>query len=343
MPTPLEPPPQDLGFGSVVGAEHERRLLNRDGSFNVQRRGLPAWTSLSAYHALLTMTWPRFLALLVVAHLGANALFAFGYMACGPGALGGQSAASLGGRYWQAFFFSVHTFATIGYGSLAPVGVAANLLVTAESLVGLLGFALATGVLFARFARPVGLILFSARAVIAPYRGGSAFMFRIANGRSNQLIGLQATVLLSRIEGPPGARSRKYTQLALERSSVVFFPLSWTIVHPIDAESPFFGLTVEELRAREAEVLIFLTGTDETFAQTVHARSSYRAEEITFGARFANIYNPRTRDGTVSIDVSRLGDIVPAALDGTDGLPMETATWRHTGHFAEALPPEGRS
>jgi len=330
--------PKDLGFGTVVGQEHAQRLLNRDGSFNVKRGGLPSLASLSLYHALLSLSWPRFIGLLVGGYLFVNLLFAAAFMACGPGALGGAAAATMGGNFARAFFFSVHTFATIGYGNVVPVGVPANVLVTGETIVGLLGFALSTGVLFSRFARPTARIIFSDLAVVAPYRGGTGFMFRLVNGRSSQLIELDVKVLFSRITERGGMRLRAYDQLRLERTHVVFFPLSWTVVHPIDASSPLFGLSQEDLRACDAELLILLSGIDETFAQTVHARTSYKADEIVVGARFANIYNPRAADGSESIDVSRLGEIVRVS-DADPGLPTDTATWHHTGHFTGFAPP----
>jgi len=332
--------PKDLGFGSVVGRENEKRLLNRDGTFNVEREGLRFWESLSVYHAALTTTWPRFLGVLAASYLGLNALFAFGFVLCGPGSLAGPVPTQVDGIFLRAFFFSVQTFATIGYGGVSPVGLAANLLVTFESLVGLLGFAIATGLLFARFSRPTGRIVFSRKAVIAPYRGITAFEFRITNARSNQLIELEAKVLYSRIEGRPGATVRKYDQLRLERTRVVFFPLSWTIVHPIDERSPLHGLTQEDLAARDAEFLVTLAGTDETFAQLVHTRSSYKAEDIAFGARFANMYNPLTESGVVSIDIGKLHDIEPADFDSQ--IPSETTTWHHTGHFAGFAPPRSK-
>ncbi len=339
-PPPSGPPvtdePKDLGFGSVVGREHEQRLLNRDGTFNVGRQHLRFWESLSVYHSALSMSWPSFVAVLMGLYIGLNALFAVGYLLCGPGALGGETAESLGGPFWKAFFFSVHTFATIGYGSIVPQGIAANLLVTAESLVGLLGFAVATGLLFSRFSRPTGKVLFSRNAVVAPYRGKSALMFRIVNARRSQLIELDAKVLFSRIEGRGDTHVRKYDQLALERTHVVFFPLSWTIVHPITEQSPMFGLTAADLLRGEAEFLILLSGVDETFSTTVHARSSYKPEEVVFGARFANIYNPLSEAGLVSIDVSRLHDIEAADLD--EQRFDETSTWHHTGHFAGFVP-----
>lgn len=296
---------RDLGFGSVVSGESRVRLLNRDGSFNVQRDGLNFFTSLSPYHALLTMSWPHFLGLFMLGNLAANLLFAGAYFACGPGALDGADGTP-GHRFLQCFFFSVQTFSTIGYGKLAPAGIAPNLIVTFESLLGLLGFGFGAGILFARVARPTARILFSSRALVAPYRGITAFEFRIANGRSSQLIEVQASVLFSGFK-PGEGKTREFVPLALERQRVAFFPLSWTIVHPIDPSSPVFGLSYEELLAMDAEFLVLLTGFDETFSQTVHTRSSYKADEIVWGARFVNIFNP-PKDGILSIDIGRLDD-----------------------------------
>jgi inward rectifier potassium channel len=267
---------------------------------------------MSLYHDLLMMTWPRFLGLIVLFYLSVNALFAALYVACGPGALAGTSAVTLGGRFAESFFFSVPTFATIGYRARSPPSTAANVLVTVESLAGLLGFALATGILFARFSRPTAQILFSRNALIAPYRDITAFEFRIANARSNQIIELEAKVLLSWFK--PGQTSRDFFPLKLEREKVVFFPLSWTIVHPIDEQSPLWGVTPEKLAGCSTEFLILLTGIDETFSQSVHARSSYKAEEVVWGARFANLFNPPTPDGVLSIDIGRLHDIEEAEL-----------------------------
>ena len=322
--------PKDLGFGTVVGGVNEKRLLNRDGTFNPRREGLPLLSSLSFYHYFLTISWPRFFALVVGGHLAANALFALAYLACGPNSLVGTSAGTVGGRFAQAFFFSVETLATIGYGEIAPNGLAAHLVMTAESLVGLLGFALGTGILFARFARPTAAVVFSEGAVVAPYRGLTAFMFRIANGRSNQLVELEAKLLFSYIDG----EARRYHQLTLERTRVVFFPLSWTIVHPIDEKSPLYGLSHLDLVAKDAEFLILLAGVDETFSQIVHARSSYKAAEIQFGHRFVNIYNPMDDDGVVSIDVRKLSATEPAEADDF----AHTSTWHHTGLFSGYSP-----
>jgi len=302
------PDGSDLGFGALVARETKKRLLNRDGTFNVRREGLSFWDSLSLYHFLLGVSWPRFVALVVAAFLLLNTGFALVYVACGPGALEGGAMAR--DSFAQAFFFSVETLATIGYGNIAPASLPAHVVVTLESLVGLLAFSVAAGLAFARFSRPTAAIIFSDRAVVAPHRTSTAFMFRIVNGRSNQLLEMSAQVTLTR-RGPDGP-GREFHQLELERRRVAFFPLSWTIVHAIDQASPLYGVTAQALRASEAEFLILLRGTDETFAQAVYARSSYKAEEVTFGARFKNIFKPPSDEGDVSIDVGRLSEVEPA-------------------------------
>lgn len=300
---------RDLGFGSVVAGESRLRLLNRDGSFNVSREGLSFWVSVSPYHTLLTMTWQRFLSLMTLYYLLVNVLFAFAYMLCGRGSLTTPPDETYGNFFLHAFFFSVHTFATIGYGNISPVGTAANLVVTVEALVGLLSVALVTGVIFARFSRPTARILFSEHAVIAPYRGLTAFEFRLTNARKNQIIELGAKVLFARFENQNGKNIRRFYPMLLERDSVTFFPLSWTIVHPIDEQSPLYGLTHEDLRQSGAEFLILLSGIDETFSQTVHARSSYTADEMVWNARFKDIYNRAVESQMLTIDVRRLDKI----------------------------------
>jgi len=317
IPEPDIPEPRgaeefhDLGFGSVVARESRERLLNQDGSFNVDRRGRGFLASISPYHSLLTMSWRRYFALVITAYFVVNLVFAAAYEACGPNAMEVAGEARHA-SYLEAFFFSVQTLATIGYGRIAPVGLAANLLVTIESLVGLLGLALATGILFARFSRPIADIVFSKNAIVSPYRGIEAFMFRIANRRTNEMLEVQAEVVFSRLEGPD--RVRRFHAVPLERPKVVFFPLSWTVVHPIDERSPLRGLTHRDLVESDAEFLILLTGIDETFSQTVQARSSYKAEEIVWGARFQDVFRRPRDGGALSVDVGKLHEFerIPA-------------------------------
>ena len=285
-------------------------MLNRDGSFNVVRSGLGTLESLAPYHQLLTISWVGFLGLVGLFYLALNLVFAVAYLVCGPDALLGPGVEMLGGRFSRAFFFSIQTFATIGYGQIGPNGLATNLVVTVEALVGLMYQALATGLLFARFARPTASILFSRYAVVAPYNSGHGLMFRIVNRRRNEIIQLEAQVLFSSMEPDNrGGTVRRYSLLPLERNKVTFFPLSWTIVHPIDDASPLAGKTPEELERTQAELLVLLSGIDETFEQTVHARSSYRADEIVRNARFQSMFLPADSRSRVSVDISRVHEI----------------------------------
>ncbi len=196
----------DLGFGKAASEGSHQRLLNRDGTFNVRRTGLGFFETVSVYHFLLEISWPRFLGLTAVWYILANAAFAGAYLALGPEALDGLSVTSGWAAFSEAFFFSVHTFATIGYGDVTPATWQADVVVTLESLAGLLAFGLAAGLMFARFARPNARIIFSRNAVVAPYRGGEGFEFRIVNSRKNQIIELTARVVRSMPGAYRGAR-----------------------------------------------------------------------------------------------------------------------------------------
>jgi len=297
VPASTEPPPSDLGFGAVVTKRRGYRLINRDGSFNVRVRKGNWWRTFFSYHTLLSMSWPRLFALLVSGFIVANAVFALVYLACGRDALAGDPPLGPAAR---AFFFSVETLATIGYGNIVPQTFAANLVVAIEAMVGLLGLAVSTGVVFARFSRPVADIRYSDHAVIAPYHDRTAFEFRVVNARRNQLVNVSAVVNLSRFEGQ--SRERRFHQLALERSTVAFFPLNWTIVHPIDESSPLWGWDHRGLVDAEAEFNVLLTAVDETFSQTVHSRSSYTAEEVLFGHRFEMMFSESESEYVLDFD-----------------------------------------
>jgi inward rectifier potassium channel len=319
-PEPVVPGQEehDLGFGSVVARESRLRLLNRDGSFNAVRAGQSLAVRLSPYQTLLTMSWPAFLLMFVGIYFFINALFAGVFVALGPAALNAPGL-SYSNRFLEAFFFSVETFGTIGYGNIVPLGTVANFAVVAESIVSIMTIALATGIIFARFSRPVPRIRFSERAVIAPYRGGTALMFRLVNERTNELVNVDATVTFSRFETVDGMRTRTFSELALERQRVTFFSLTWTIVHPIDATSPLYGLSYQDLIDSSAEVLVLMTAVDEVFSQQVHTRTSYIASEILWGARFINVFIKPSRDGKIRIDTRLLDRCERAELPAPVG------------------------
>jgi len=306
---PMSEADRDLGFGSKVATESRLRFLNRDGTFNVQRTGIRQTSTLNLYHFLLTMSWTQFLGLVLLLYFLSNIFFGLFYSFLGAEAIVDTSTTPTTNIFLRGFFFSVQTFATIGYGTIHPVGFVPNLLVTVESYYSLLANALITGLVFARFSRPTAKIIFSETAVVAPYRNATGLMFRLVNSRKNQLIEVAAQVLLSRFIEQDGTMTRRFDLLKLERERVSFLPLAWTVVHPIDEKSPMFGLTQGDFEKSDVEILIVLSAMDETFAQTVHSRSSYKVNEIKFGYKFANIYNDIEMGEPISIDIRKLSEV----------------------------------
>lgn len=294
-------------------------MMRPDGSLNVVRLGHGFWPSLNVYQHLLTVAWPRFFGYVLVFYVVANVLFASLYLAAGPGAIqGGESGP--GTRWHNAFFFSVQTIATIGYGQMTPRGTMANSLVAIEALTGLMGFALITGILFARFSRPSALVLRSKVAIVAPYKGKTGLMFRIANGRSSQLIDLKVVVTYSGMERVDDGRAvRRFQQLPLERDRVALLPTQWIVVHPIDEKSPFAHQNQEQILAADPEIFITLSALDETFSQTVHTRFSYADDDIVHGAKFVDVFGT-VGDGVLTVDLSKLSDFDRVALPSSDAI-----------------------
>ncbi len=263
-----------------------RRAINPDGTFNVVRRGTD-WRDVHPYLRLVTMSWGRFFAHILIAYATVNIVFACIYYLLGPNALQGGIESGLHvDRFLSDVFFSSQTLTTVGFGAIAPHSRAANLVAALEALLGLLGFAVATGVLLGRVSKPSARIGFSERAMMTPYQDGNSFQFRIVNRRQNSLMELEATVTLMLVDPVNGELRRDFKPLSLERDKVLFFPLTWTIVHPISADSPMAGLTQEDLQTRQAEFLVLIKGWDETFSQTVHQRFSYRYDELIWNGKF---------------------------------------------------------
>jgi inward rectifier potassium channel len=299
---------RDLGLGGRIGQSRQNRIMRPDGSLNVVRTGHSFWQSLNLYQHLLTVAWPKFFLYVLGVYVTANLIFASLYLAAGPGAIQGAAADGLTARWEDALFFSVQTLATIGYGQMTPHGTIANALVALEALAGLMGFALITGILFARFSRPSALVLRSNVAVVGPYQGGTALMFRIANGRVSQLIDLRATVTYSWMDrSDPSRQIRRFRQLPLERDTVALLPTQWIVVHPIDDRSPLAGFDQQQILEADPEVFVAIAATDETFSQTVYTRFSYADAEIVHGAKFTDLFGT-TPDGVVTVDLARLSE-----------------------------------
>lgn len=283
-----------------------RRMVNLAGKFNVVRLGATPYPWRELYHLLLTLSWPAFLGVTGLFYLLSNAGFAMLYLATGDGI-----ANATPGSFGDAFFFSVQTMSSIGFGAMHPQTLAANLLVTIESLIGLLGLATGTGLMYARFSRPTARLLFSQVAVIAPFQEIPTLMFRAANQRHNQILEAQVKLTLVRNEiTPQGKFMRRFYDLPLVRSQSPIFPLTWTVMHPINEESPLFKMTPTDLIETEAELVVTLSGTDETIAQTIYARHSYIPSELRWNMQFVDILT-RTSEGDRAIDYRRFHDVEP--------------------------------
>jgi inward rectifier potassium channel len=284
-----------------------RRIVNRDGSFNVRRQGRRL-QDLHLYQFFIQLTWPVFFAVVLAGFLAITVAFTGMYFAAGIRGLQGISAGTPIETFLQVFFFSVQTVTTVGYGAIAPSGIGVNVVASIESMIGVLGFAFSAGLLYGRFSRPNARILFSSHAIVAPYQGGTSLQFRIANQRANALVDIEATVVLMTVEGTGMEAKRVYTKLELERPAIFFLPLTWTVVHPIESGSPLFGKTPEALAAQAAEIMVLLRGFDDTFSQVVNARFSYRFDEILWGYRFMPAFH-NDENGHLVLDLAKMDDI----------------------------------
>ena len=277
-----------------------------DGRFQVVGAG--AWYSYwrDPYHLLLTLPWSGFLAFIVLSYVAINSLFALLYLAGGDCIVNARP-----GSFLDKFFFSVQTLASIGYGAMYPKTLYANVMVTLEAMIGLLGVAVLTGLAFARFSRPTARVMFSRIAVIAPNEGIPALIFRTANQRRNQILEAQLKVYLMRDEvRVDGQFMRRIYDLRLLRDQSPGFMLSWLAVHPIDEDSPLYGISAESLIQTNASIVISLSGIDETVSQVVHARHTYAASEIVWNSQFVDIIR-HTADGHRYIDYNYFHEVLP--------------------------------
>ena len=271
------------------------------------------------YHWLLTTSWALFAAIGLAAYLVSNTVFAALYLFDPYGIAGARP-----GNFADAFFFSVETIGTIGYGVLAPRDLYANIVMTGENFFGLSFIAVATGVIFARVSRPTARVMFSKNAVIAMHDGALTFMFRAANERANRVLEAEVTVSVTRdLNTVEGRTMRRFEELKLVRSKSPLFALTWSILHIIDETSPIYGVTEEILKTASGQILVVLSGMDETFAQRIHARHSYLPEDIVWNKHFADVIFEDEAGGRL-VDYGRFHDLedLPVAELG----PVEKAT-----------------
>lgn len=293
---------QDLSAGKFWLRFHH-------GRFEIPELG--AWYNYwqEPYYLLITVSWSVFFALTALIYAVVNALFAIGYL------LGGdciENAAA--GSFGDAFFFSVQTLTSIGYGAMYPTTTYADILVTLEAFVGIIGIAMLTGLAFAKFAQPTAKVMFSQVAAISTYNGSPTLMFRAANQRLNQIIEAEVRLYLMRDEvSAEGKYMRRFHQLKLLRDRTPRFALSWTVMHPIDRDSPLWKATPESLAQTKAMLVVSFTGIDETVSQALHAQYHYGANDILWQHYFADIIHP-TPQGHFYVDYSNFHSALPVNL-----------------------------
>lgn len=304
----------NTGFSTSSNTEGGR-LTNKDGSVNLKKTGIPFWERVSLYHTLLRMSRWRFLLSVFLFYTVTNVLFAVVYLSVGVNNLHGiDSTLDTLTKFEQAFFFSSQTLTTVGYGHISPVGLAANVVASLESFIGILSFALVTGLLYGRFTRPKAYITFSRNLLISPHKGRKALMIRLATYKNNHLTDVEAQLTLSMYIRKDGSRVRQFYILPLEISKINSLALSWTLVHLVDEESVLFGMTQEDLRDAEIELLYHVKGFDDHFSNIVQQRTSYIYSEIIYGARFLPVFHRSADNNSTILELDKLNAYEPAIL-----------------------------
>lgn len=285
------------------------RSLQRDGTMNLDRRSFQKTLFGDLYHVLMSSSWVKLLGMITGLFLMINLFFGTAYFLAGDQALEGMEAAAGWAHWLECVFFSVQTFATIGYGKLSPLSLIAHLLVTLEALIGLLSVAMMTGMIFSRFSRPTARVLFSENLLITEIDSQPSLVFRMANVRLNQIVEARVRVVLLQTETTAEGQSfREFYELVLERSNSPLFSMSWTVIHPIDSESPLYGKTREQILNSDMEFMVTLNGTDDTFLQSVYSRKAYTVEDILWNVHFADMIS-RTPEGRLHVDISAINTI----------------------------------
>lgn len=298
---------KDPGFGT--GFKHKtKRIVNPDGSFNINRKGAYIrWKD--AYKYLIEKSWTNFFILLFAFYILLNLIFTFFYWLAGFHHISGIDP-SKGPEFIQAFYFSVQTFTTVGYGVMSPIGMPTQLVSSIEAFVGFLSFSLATGLLYGRFSKPNSKIIFSNNAIITPYKNDIlSLQVKIVNARDGVLLDVSSSLILAvDDEHTDGSIKKSYFNLPLERESLKLLPLSWTIVHPIDSESPLFGLSKEKILDLNHEVIVLVKGFDEVFSQEITSKTSYIANEWVWGKKFKRIFSSND-EGVIELNVKEINDL----------------------------------
>ncbi len=291
------------GFGSNIDNEGER-LISKNGQFNIRKEGLKFSQRFDLFHLLINMSATSFFLSLFGGFIVLNLVFTLLYLALGLDGLQGMNGNS---NFLEAFFFSTQTMTTVGYGALHPTSNSLSIIASFEAFIGLLGFAVATGLLYGRFSKPKTKMLFSKNALISRYKDGSGLMARVANPKKTQLLNGEAKMIFSQIEHDNGTPKRKFYTLDLEMSQISLFATSWTVVHPITTESPLYQIDHKTITERNIELILLINAYDETYNQQIHVRTSYKPAEIIENAKFLPILG-HNKDKKSFIALDKISD-----------------------------------
>jgi inward rectifier potassium channel len=304
---------EETGLGtntSLIGG----RFFRKNGMPNIEIKGLPIWRRLNIYHSLLSMPIWKFLASILLFFVLINLIFASLYIWIGIDHLGGMVAETESDKWGEAFFFSAQTFTTVGYGRINPIGFAASLTASLEALIGLMSFALATGLLYGRFARPRAFIKYSKNALFVPFKEGVALMYRMVPYTKNYLVNVEVKITLALRVEEDGQLKNKFFDLPLEIAKANTLTANWTLVHVINEKSPLFNFTKADIDSAQAEMLVFVQGFDESFSNTVISRASYSFEEFVYGAKFVPMFHPNEDNSSTVLHIEKLDDYIAADL-----------------------------
>lgn len=314
--SPLIKQNPDTGFG-VNPASVGERFINKDGTFNLEKRGLPIWKRTSVYYNMLNLPRWKFALALLSFYILINLVFTCLYLLAGFQQLQGFISSSFSGKLLELFFFSTETFTTVGYGRVNPIGPFAHSVAALESMSGFLSFAIVTGLMYGRFSKPRAYISFSDNALISPYGSQRALMFRLVAYKNNHHItDADIKVNVGMIVNEDGQQFYRFFNLSLERLRVDTLSMNWTVVHVIDENSPLFGLTAEDRKNADVEAYVLLRGFDDVYSSVVQRRTSYTYHEIVEGAKFVPMYHESDDGKTTILDVDKLNDFVKVDLPG---------------------------
>jgi inward rectifier potassium channel len=305
----------NTGFGASASS-YGGRFINKDGSANAVKKGVGILDRISWYHTMLDMSSWKFLSILLLFYIGINFVFALLYFGIGIEHLNGiQTTDDEWIQFGQAYFFSAQTFTTVGYGHISPTGFYTSALSSAEALIGLLSFAIATGLFFGRFSKPSIFLKFSPNAIIAPYNNGKALMFRLAPYKNTTYIDAEVNVTLGMQIEENGVMMNKFFTLDLEYKKIDSLALSWTLVHPITNESPLYGLQASDYGSISGEIIVIIKTFDDMFSTTVATRTSYVFEEVVYGVKFKSMYSKSENHQSTVLDLGLLNSFDKVVID----------------------------